>query len=97
MVELAATVGSDGHFFGSRGGAAPFPANAGIWNSDGVDQQLGVGVFGVLNDPINGAGLHQGAAVENINIIADLIGGREIMGDVEEGNAIFFLEIAEDV
>ena len=46
-------------------------------------------MVGVLDHEFYVAGLDHRAAIQHDDVVADLIGRRQIVGDVDEGNAVF--------
>jgi hypothetical protein len=46
-------------------------------------------MVGLLDHEFYVAGLDHRTAIQHNDVVADLIGGRQVMGDVDEGNAVF--------
>lgn len=74
-------------------GVAPLAIEIGP--RDRVDQQLGVGMFRVFDHVIHIASFRNRSLVEHKNIFADMIGGRQVMGDVKDGNAKVSVQFAQ--
>ena len=49
-------------------------------------------MLGVANHPLDRADLGHRPEVQNDNVLADLVGGGQVMGDVEDGDAEIAIE-----
>ncbi len=75
------------------------PALGAVGQRDRGDQQARVGVARLMDDFLDAAGLDHGAAIEHDDVLADLIGGGQVVRDVEDRDAevaVQRLEAAED-
>src|SRR5215216_4549000 len=66
-----------------------------IWEGNGADQQPGVWVLGVFDDLLGIAFLHDPSLMENNDAIADLVGGGQVVGDIDEGDSEIPLELEQ--
>lgn len=71
-------------------GAAPL--NVWIRQRHGADQQTRVGVARLLDYLLDVADFSDRAAIQHVNVLADLVGGGQVMRDVHERNAHVPLE-----
>src|SRR5688500_3912842 len=75
------------------------PGAVRVWEGNGADQQPGVWVLGVLDDLLGIACFHDPTLMENDDAIADLVGGGQVMGDIDQRDTEILLEleqVAED-
>jgi len=54
-------------------------------------------VLGFMDDQVHIAGFHHRAPIEYDDIVADVIGGREIVGDVQKRNTVLAVQGAESL
>ena len=69
----------------------------GIEVGHGRQQTPGVGVARVVEDLVDGAGLHDLARVHDIDIVRHLCHDAEVMGDVDDRNAALLLYAADEL
>ena len=74
---FVATIG----FFDHHTVTAPAAIELGPWN--GVDEQFGVWVLGLLDDGLDITGLHHTTLVEHHNRIRDVVRRGQVVGDVD--------------
>ena len=65
------------------------PATRGIGFGNGIDKQLRVRVLRITEHHIHRAALHLRSLVEDVDVVANLIGRAEVVGDVKEGDSLF--------
>ena len=87
-----------GKLCGLPGAAHPEPAvEPGFGARHGRQQQLGVHVQGGLEHGFRGAVLDDPAAVHHVDLVRDVARAREVVRDVEEGDLLALLELADEV
>ena len=64
---------------------------------DGGQEQLGVGVAGAGEDVLGGAGLDDVAAVHDGDPVGEVAGAGDVVGDVEDGDALGLAQVGHDV
>src|SRR5215212_3988499 len=84
---------------GPRGGLGrallTLPLTARVGVRDGANQELGVGMARVADDLLDAAGLRDGAPVQHHDVLADLVRGRQVVGDVDQRNAELAIQLHE--
>ena len=75
--------------------AAPFDAR--VRNRNRIDQQLHIRMFGIFNHFDRAAPLGHRTLIEQMNFIADLVGGRQIVGDVQKRDVVLVPQPQHDV
>src|SRR5262245_36152272 len=71
------------------------PSPLGTGQGDRGHEELRIWVTGLLDHEFYVAGLDHRTAVQYDDVVADLIGCRQVMGDVDEGNAAFQMHGAQ--
>ena len=95
-VELAA--GAVVGLLGFRGLELRFsPPAVDVRPGNRIDEEAGVGVAGIGDDAVRVTCLHNRAAVEHDDGPRDVVGGGQIMRDVENGDSMILLEPAESL
>ncbi len=62
------------------------PARVRIGQRDGTDQELRVGMFGLLDDQLDVPDLGNDSLIENDDRFAELVRGRQVVGDIDQRN-----------
>ena len=65
------------------------PGTLSAGQRNGGHEELRVRMVGLLDHEFHVAGLDHSTAIQHDDIVADLIGRRQIMGNVDEGNTVF--------
>ena len=63
-----------------------FPSFIWIGYGDGGDEFLDIRMLGIFDHADGVTLFREGTLVEDVKIIADLVGGTQIVGDIEEGD-----------
>ena len=75
------------------------PGAFGHGTRDRIHKQLGVGVFGILHHMVHSTSFTHRTVIEHDHVVADLVTGGEVVGNVDDRDAKFFvqfLQVAED-
>ena len=78
-----------------RGRIFPLPGAIRIGIGDRADQQSRVGMFRLANDLLDVASFGDQAAIENNDVLTDLIGGGQIVRDVDQRDPEFIVQLAQ--
>ena len=62
-----------------------------------IDQQLGIGMLGVLDHTLYGPSLCDRSLVHDDDVVADLECRGQVMGDVDDGDALFLVQFVQAV
>lgn len=74
---------------------ALLPLLVGVGHRDGADEELSVGMFGLLDDGDYISLLGDDASIKDYDLFADLVGGGEVVSDVDDGDAELSVELSE--
>ena len=81
-IEAAAAINLNAKFLFVRQDNIRAPFLGWIGNGDGVNQGLDVRVLGVFNDLYGVTRFGHGPLIKQVNLIANLLGGAQVMGNI---------------
>src|SRR5215216_5053127 len=87
-IETAAGIHLAAQLFLAGQGHIGIPLLIRVGDRDGLDQHLHIGMLWILDYPYSVTFFGDGALIENINIIADLVSRAQVVGNIEEGNIL---------
>ena len=91
--EAAAVIRAAG-VFGARRSLSP-PRAVGVGKRDRADQELRIGMLRLAHHLLDVARLGDEAAIEHDDVLADLVGGCQVVGDVDQRDAEFVVKLAQ--
>ena len=97
VIKAAATSNLGARFFIIGQADLRVPFLVWVWHRDGRDQLLDIGMFGILDNPDGFTLLGDRSLVQEVDIIANLIGRAQIVSDIQERDTILISQAQHNI